>query len=427
MDGTRSPVGASTSETRDTSKRELDDSPLLTREAKEGLSCEGNRGGCSLAEMEETLSDMELKYAAYVRHDNYGTLGRGKLPFFQKARLLAGMLLFMPTRITLISMILVSYYIVCRICTMFRAPDHDTIEEMEGESSMIQSEVTGEKIYEEEENDSDTLLGSQENYAHLTGFRRSVIVWLGKFLSRTVLFVFGFYWIKVIRRDREQDEKLLKEGMILVKTNLKPSAIISNHVSYIDVLYHMSASFPSFVAKRSVARLPLVGLISKCLGCVYVQREYKPSDFKGVAGIIKKRMQAAVEDRITPLMMLFPEGTTTNGFYLLPFKTGAFLAGTPVRPVILKYSYRGFSPAWDTISGVRHVALLLCQFVNFLEVIWLPLYIPSDEERSNPKLYASNVRAIMALEGGLLQSEIGLKEKRIYHSFLNEYMALKAA
>ena len=31
------------------------------------------------------------------------------------------------------------------------------------------------------------------------------------------------------------------------------------------------------------------------------------------------------------------QGTTTNGEYLLPFKTGAFLAGAPVQPVILKY------------------------------------------------------------------------------------------
>ena len=36
-------------------------------------------------------------------------------------------------------------------------------------------------------------------------------------------------------------------------------------------------------------------------------------------------------------MLLFPEGTTTNGLYLLPFKSGAFLAGCPLQPVILKY------------------------------------------------------------------------------------------
>lgn len=46
------------------------------------------------------------------------------------------------------------------------------------------------------------------------------------------------------------------------------------------------------------------------------------------------------------------EGTTTNGDYLLPFKTGVFLAKAPVLPVILRYPYQRFSPAWDSISGV---------------------------------------------------------------------------
>ena len=45
------------------------------------------------------------------------------------------------------------------------------------------------------------------------------------------------------------------------------------------------------------------------------------------------------------------EGTTSNGEYLLPFKTGAFRAQTPVKLVILKYPYKRFSPAWESISG----------------------------------------------------------------------------
>uniref|UniRef100_A0A453ET74 Uncharacterized protein n=1 Tax=Aegilops tauschii subsp. strangulata TaxID=200361 RepID=A0A453ET74_AEGTS len=45
-------------------------------------------------------------------------------------------------------------------------------------------------------------------------------------------------------------------------------------------------------------------------------------------------------------------GTTTNGDYLLPFKTGAFLARAPLQPVILRYPCRRFSPAWDSMDGV---------------------------------------------------------------------------
>ncbi len=53
------------------------------------------------------------------------------------------------------------------------------------------------------------------------------------------------------------------------------------------------------------------------------------------------------------------QGTTTNGKCLLPFKTGAFLAGAPVQPVILKYGPDRVSPAWDSVTAVWHVILML--------------------------------------------------------------------
>lgn len=52
------------------------------------------------------------------------------------------------------------------------------------------------------------------------------------------------------------------------------------------------------------------------------------------------------------------EGTTTNGEFLLPFKTGGFLAKAPVLPVILQYHYQRFSPAWDSISGVSTLIVM---------------------------------------------------------------------
>lgn len=47
---------------------------------------------------------------------------------------------------------------------------------------------------------------------------------------------------------------------------------------------------------------------------------------------------------------------------------------------------------------LRHVILLLCQFVNYIEVKKLPVYHPSEEEKEDPKLYAENVRRLMACE-----------------------------
>lgn len=327
----------------------------------------------------DSIAEMEKKFAAFVRRDAYGTMGRGELPTKEKLLLGFALVTLLPLRVVLAFTVLLLYYLICRVCTLFSAPNR------------------------EEE---------QEDYAHMSGWRRTVIVSCGRALSRLMLFIFGFYWIPESNYASQEDKNQPEEME-------RPGVIISNHVSYLDILYHMSHSFPSFVAKRSVAKLPLVGLISKCLGCVYVQRESKSSDFKGVSAVVTDRIRESHQNESAPLMMLFPEGTTTNGEYLLPFKTGGFLAKAPVLPVILRYHYQRFSPAWDSISGVRHVIFLLCQFVNYMEVIRLPVYHPSQQEMDDPKLYANNVRRLMATEGNLILSDIGLAEKRIYHAALN--------
>ncbi|KAL3639220.1 hypothetical protein CASFOL_017127 [Castilleja foliolosa] len=366
---------------------EPDDSPLLSRDPKTPESP---------TQITMTIEEMEQKYAAYVRHDVYGIMGREELPWSENFLLGLGLVFLVPIRVVAGATIVFIYYLICRLCTAFVAPN------MEDE---------------------------QEDYAHLGGWRRAVIIQSGRYLSRVVLFAFGFYWISENSRGNDEDETHLNNAETASEDQSKelerPGAIISNHVSYLDILYHMSTFFSSFVAKRSVAKLPLVGLISKCLGCIYVQRESKSSGFKGVSGVVNERIREAHQSESAPKMMLFPEsfspteGTTTNGEYLLPFKTGAFLAKAPVLPVIVKYPYHRFSPAWDSISGARHVIFLLSQFVNYIEVTRLPLYHPSQQEMDDPKLYAENVRKLMAIEGNLILTDIGLAEKRVYHAALN--------
>ncbi|TYJ49269.1 hypothetical protein E1A91_A01G122700v1 [Gossypium mustelinum] len=335
----------------------------------------------------EDIQELEKKFAAFVRNDVYGSLGCGKLPLKEKLLLGIALVTLLPLRLLLVMSILVLYYLICKIFTLCSAPN---LEE------------------------------DQEDYAHLGGCRRAVILQSGRYLSRLLLFMVGFYWINETHKDSANTQDNSKtESTKQSEERVRPGAIVSNHLSYLDVLYHMSSSFPSFVAKKAVSKLPLVGLIGKCLGCVFVQRESKSSDFKGVAGIVTDRVRNAHQNELAPMILLFPEGTTTNGDFLLPFKTGAFLAGAPVMPVILRYSYRRFSPAWESISGVRHVVFLLCQFVNNLEVTRLPIYHPSQQEKDNPKLYANNVRKLMAAEGDLIVSDIGLAEKRIYLAALN--------
>ncbi|XP_039027101.1 lysophospholipid acyltransferase LPEAT1-like isoform X2 [Hibiscus syriacus] len=355
---------------------------INTKPAKTGES-DPNDDSPLLESAAEDIQELEKKFAAFVRNDVYGSMGRGKLHLKEKLLIGIALVTLLPIRLVLVMAILAVYYLICRIFTLFSVPN-----------------------LEEE----------QEDFAHLGGCRRAVIVQSGRFLSRLLLFTVGFYWINETRKDSANTQENSKTES---EEQERPGAIVSNHLSYLDILYHMSSSFPSFVAKKSVSKLPLIGLIGKCLGCVYVQRESKSSDVKGVAGIVTDRVRNAHQNELAPMMMLFPEGTTTNGDFLLPFKTGAFLAGAPVVPVILRYPYQRFSPAWDSISGVRHVVFLLCQFVNHLEVTWLPVYHPSQQEKDNPQLYANNVRKLMAAEVGLILSDIGLAEKRIYIAALD--------
>ncbi|KAG2628174.1 hypothetical protein PVAP13_3KG231200 [Panicum virgatum] len=271
----------------------------------------------SAAPVRDSIEELDRRYAPYARRDAYGPMGRGPVGAVEAFRLAFAAVVLIPLRVVAGMLVLVVYYLVCRVCTL--------------------------RVEEEREG------GEGDGYARLEGWRREGVVRCGRALARAMLFVFGFYWIPehdcrfADAEDGHADQSKEME---------RPGAIVSNHVSYVDILYHMSASFPSFVAKRSVARSPLVGLISKCLGCIFVQRESKTSDFKGVSGAVTERIQRAHQQKNAPMMLLFPEGTTTNGDYLLPFKTGAFIAKAPVQPVILRYPYRRFNPAWESMSGV---------------------------------------------------------------------------
>ncbi|KQK04107.1 lysophospholipid acyltransferase LPEAT1 isoform X2 [Brachypodium distachyon] len=331
------------------------------------------------AEEEGEEEELDVRYAPYARRDAYGVMGRGPLSPAQVARLVLAAAFLLPLRLVAGVFLVVAYYLVCRICTLF-------------------------------------VDGLEEGRPRLQGWRREAVLRAGRGLSRAMLFVFGFYWIPMSDRSVPNAEDVHQDQSAELE---RPGAIVSNHVSYVDVLYHMSASSPSFVAKNSVSKLPLIGLISKCLGCIFVQRESKGSDSKGVSGAVTERVQEVSQDNNSPMVLLFPEGTTTNGDYLLPFKTGAFLARAPVQPVILRYPYKRFSPAWDSMDGARHVFLLLCQVANYIEVVHLPIYYPSEQEKDDPRLYANNVRKLLAIEGNLTLSNLGLAEKRVYHAALN--------
>jgi len=82
---------------------------------------------------------------------------------------------------------------------------------------------------------------------------------------------------------------------------------------------------------------------------------------------------------------------------LINFKSGAFLPGTPVLPICLKYKWEFHDPSWTADIGMLPTVLgLMCQFVNYLEIEILDPYIPNEQERKDPYLFANNLRIKMA-------------------------------
>src|SRR6266700_5224969 len=73
----------------------------------------------------------------------------------------------------------------------------------------------------------------------------------------------------------------------------------------------------AFVAKKEVAHWPLFGLYARCGATVFVDRERRGAVAE-VAGEMRERLDAGVP------LTLFPEGTSTDGSDVLPFRSSLF-------------------------------------------------------------------------------------------------------
>jgi lyso-ornithine lipid O-acyltransferase len=112
-------------------------------------------------------------------------------------------------------------------------------------------------------------------------------------------------------------------------------AVISNHLSYVDIVVFAALHPCVFVSKAEIEKWPMVGWMTTMSGTVYVARGHGGSAVKARQG-----MQAALDAGLP--VVFFPEGTTTNGSRLLKFHSGllaqAMAGGTPVTAAHLRYS-----------------------------------------------------------------------------------------
>eukprot|EP01068_Selenidium_serpulae_P015993 Selendium_serpulae@DN6257_c0_g1_i9.p1 len=132
------------------------------------------------------------------------------------------------------------------------------------------------------------------------------------------------------------------------KTHPQPQNIVSNHVSPLDILFFMYSVDPSFVAKKGVAKSRLIGPLATSFDCVFVDRK-SPEDRARAGAAIEERQRIVANGAHERSFVVFPEGTTTNGRYIIPFKSGAFEGNYLVTPCTLIYKSSGFALSYEIL------------------------------------------------------------------------------
>ncbi|XP_026117431.1 lysophospholipid acyltransferase LPCAT4-like [Carassius auratus] len=223
-------------------------------------------------------------------------------------------------------------------------------------------------------------LSEAERAEPVRGWRQWLFHHIMLFLSRAVFFFMGFLWIRVKGRQAG-----LKEAPVLV---------VAPHSGFLDMLVVCATGLPMVVSRSENSRLPVIGALLEFNQSVLVSRKDPESRKKCVSQICER----VKSDGHWPQMLMFPEGTTTNGRALIKFKPGAFLAGVPVQPVLLHYPGEPDTVRW-TWKGLTWLGTLwhtTSQIYTSVTVEFLPVYTPSQEEKQNPDLYAENVQKLMA-------------------------------
>jgi len=237
---------------------------------------------------------------------------------------------------------------------------------------------------------------------------RRTLIWPLRPLLRFQLLVLGYFWI-------EQRGTLAPRSAAPI--------VVSNHISLVEPILLMWALGATPVSAAENARIPFVGRILLALQAMLVDRERgaklqstssvapagsQPQPLQpSSADVNTKIRQRALDDRF-PRILLFPEGTTTNGSAVLSFKSGAFKPAVSVQPVVVQYPHTFFDPSWVSEGPSMYGLLLglMCQIYNRVQVTYLPVYTPSDLERADPQLFADNVQQV-SCQAALAESTHG--------------------
>jgi len=172
--------------------------------------------------------------------------------------------------------------------------------------------------------------------------------------------------------------------------------VVSNHISYIDIVTHGSTLPLRYSPKSDILKWPVLGWYLGLSRPIWTNRRSKKASRKTLRDFTKTMKKGMY-------LIVYPEGTSTDGKSgILPFKSTSFEAAItgniPIIPVITRYKQRPGEPtvAWyGDMTLLPHVWQMLKLPSIEAEVKFLPIILPDRKPR---KELASYVHDMMERE-----------------------------
>ncbi len=128
--------------------------------------------------------------------------------------------------------------------------------------------------------------------------------------------------------------KINLHGLDLASQDLRNTMLVSNHISWLDTVVMLRLCYLRYIGKVEMLKWPLLNMIIKAGGTIFINRRNKRE-------LLNVNQQVANVLNNGATVGLYPEGTTSDGIKILPFKApileAALMAKSNIIPVVLSY------------------------------------------------------------------------------------------
>jgi 1-acyl-sn-glycerol-3-phosphate acyltransferase len=148
--------------------------------------------------------------------------------------------------------------------------------------------------------------------------------------------------------------------------------IVANHTSYVDGIV-LGSIFPIvFVSKKEVRSWPIIGQWNILCGTIFIDRQHK-----GQVGALVEEMTVKLKHEAN--ILLFPEGTSTNGERMLPFQTVPLAAPLRSRSSIVPTTLTYKSIDDEPVTSDNRDLIYWYGDMDFMTHFWKLLHVRSVE------------------------------------------------